>query len=187
MRFLKRMACTIGLLVAIGWMFRGWLYTHLLTYRSVGVRAAVYATSHRDLIAYLDSGAKNADKMAIEDLIRRALSLTSEKLHFADNQTDIDPNKLIHSGKAHCVGYAAFFATTCNYLLKKQGLADTWEAKPQIGQLYCLGINVHPYFHSPFFKDHDFVTIENKNSKQIWAVDPTVHDYLGVDFVHFAQ
>ena len=36
-----------------------------------------------------------------------------------------------------------------------------------------------------FFKDHDFVTIENKETGEIFAVDPSVNDYLFIDFVTF--
>ena len=103
------------------------------------------------------------------------------------NENDVDPNKLITSRKAHCIGYASFFATTCNYLLKKYNLSDQWTAKPKVGQLYFIGQNIHKYFNSPFFKDHDFVTIENKKTDQIFAVDPTVYDYLLIDFINYTN
>jgi hypothetical protein len=85
------------------------------------------------------------------------------------------------------VGYAAFFATTCNYLLKKYHLDATWTAQPQAGKMYLLGENIHPYFHSPFFRDHDFVVIKNKVTGEILAVDPTIHDYLFINKVALMQ
>ncbi len=60
-----------------------------------------------------------------------------------------------------------------------------WVARSQIGQLYFLGTYVHPYFHSPFSKDHDFVIIENKTTGEIFAVDPTVSDYLFIVFITY--
>lgn len=87
--------------------------------------------------------------------------------------------------QANCVGYTTFFATTCNYLLEKNNLSDIWIAKPQVGQLYLLGVNIHNYFNSAFFKDHDFVTIENKKTGEIYAVDPTISDYLRIKEVFY--
>ena len=69
--------------------------------------------------------------------------------------------------------------------MKKYNLDDTWTAKPQIGQLYLLGTNIHQYFNHPFLKDHDFVAIENKQTGQILAVDPTVNDYFYIDFITY--
>ena len=66
-------------------------------------------------------------------------------------------------------------------------MADKWNAKPQIGQLYFLGTNIHKYFNSSFFEDHDFVTIENKSTGEILAVDPTVNDYLNIDFITYSK
>ena len=40
---------------------------------------------------------------------------------------------------------------------------------------------------SKLFKDHDFVTIENKITEEIVAVDPTVNDYLRIEFVTNAK
>lgn len=86
-------------------------------------------------------------------------------------------------GTTHCVGYASFFATACNFNLKKHHLDGSWVGYPDIGNLYFLGANVHPYFKSPFFKDHDFAIVENKQTGEKIAVDPTVADYLWIDFV----
>jgi len=56
-----------------------------------------------------------------------------------------------------------------------------------VEQLYFLGTNIHKYFNSSFFKDHDFVTIENKTTGEIFAVDPTVNDYLRIDFITYSK
>ena len=60
-------------------------------------------------------------------------------------------------------------------------------AKHQIGQLHYLEINIHKYFNSSFFKNHDFVTIENRETEEIIAVDPTVNDYLYICFITYAN
>ena len=38
---------------------------------------------------------------------------------------------------------------------------------------------------STFFKDHDFVTIENKVTGEVFAVDPTLYDYSGIKLVRY--
>ena len=167
-------------------MFRGWFYRHLVTYKSVGLRTN-YSATDKKLTDYIDANTDEQTDPDIEQIVKLGLTITSRQLNFTANKNDIDPNKLITSKTAHCVGYATFFATTCNYLLKRYNLADRWTAKPQIGQLYFLGTNIHKYFNSTFFKDHDFVTIENKKTGEIIAVDPTVNDYLLIDFITYAK
>jgi hypothetical protein len=155
-----------------------------VAYKTIGIRNN-YSATDKKLTDYIDSKINQQSKPDVEALIKLGLSITSDQLYFTANKSNIDPNKLITSKKAHCVGYASFFATTCNYLLNKYGLANIWTAKVQIGQLYFLGINVHKYFSSSFLKDHDFVLIENRTTGQIFAVDPTVNDYLYVDLITY--
>ena len=184
MRFIKRIITALLVLTVIGVLFRGWFYRHLVTYRSIGTRTN-YSAKNKVLINYIDANSRQQNSQDVKPIIELALSLTARKLNFTAGKNNIDPNKLITSKAAHCVGYATFFAATCNYLLQKEGLANNWTAKPQIGQLYLLGENVHKYVNSPFFKDHDFVTIENQSTGEIFAVDPTVNDYLAIDFVTY--
>ena len=186
MKIIKRLLSAFLLLIAAGLLFRGWLYRHLVAYKSVGLRAD-YAVKSKELTNYINAGNEVQRQPSATEIARQSLALTSNKLRFTAGKNDKDPNKLIKSKKSHCVGYASFFAATCNYLLHKNGLDTTWKATPRIGQLYFLGTNVHQYFSSPFFKDHDFVTVENKETGQTLAVDPTVDDYLAIDFVNYAK
>jgi len=186
MKFIKRIILTILILLTVGLLFRGWFYRHLVTYKSVGLRTNYTATDDK-LTDYIDANDNKQIDPKIEHIVKLGLSLTSRQLNFTAKKNDINPNKLISSKTAHCVGYASFFATTCNYLLKKYNLAESWTAKQQIGQLYFLGTNIHKYFNSSFFKDHDFVTIENKATGEIFAVDPTVNDYLFIDFITYTK
>ncbi|MFB9077963.1 hypothetical protein ACFFLS_04755 [Flavobacterium procerum] len=186
MKIIKRIALAILILTAVGLVFRGWFYRHLVTYKSVGLRINYSATNDK-LVDLINSSAGKQTDLDIEQIIELGLSITSKQLNFTVDKNNTDPNKLITSKTAHCVGYASFFATTCNELLKKYNLADTWTAKPQIGQLYFLGTNIHKYYNTPFFKDHDFVTIENKKTGQTFAVDPTVNDYLSINFVTYTK
>jgi hypothetical protein len=186
MKFVKRAILSILILHMVGILFRGWLYRHLITYHSVGPRT-IYPATDAKLIDFINANLEGQTVVDIKQIIKLSLSITSTQLSFTSGQNEVDPNKLIRSRTAHCVGYASFFATTCNYLLDQYNLADSWQAKPHAGQLYFLGNNIHSYFNSPFFKDHDFVTIENKTTGEILAVDPTVNDYLYIDFITYSE
>jgi len=186
MKNIKRIILTLLVLTIVGLLFRGSIYRHLVTYKSVGPRTNFTATDNK-LVDYINVSSYEQTDPDIEQIIKLGLSITSRQLFFTAQKNDIDPNKLIVSKSAHCVGYATFFATTCNYLLLKNNLANTWTAKPHVGQLHFLGNNIHEYFNGSFFKDHDFVTIENKRTGQILAVDPTVNDYLCIDFITYSK
>lgn len=157
-----------------------------MTYKSVGIRTN-YSVTDKILTDYIDANTDEQTDPDIKQIITLGLSITSKQLNFTADKNDTDPNKLITSRTAHCVGYATFFATTCNYLFQKYNLSDSWTAKPQIGQLYFLGTSIHKYFNSSFFKDHDFVTIENKKTGEIFAVDPTVNDYLKIGLITYTK
>ena len=189
MKFIKRTLLIILIISTVGLLFRGWFYRHLVTYKSVKIRTNYLATNIK-LTDYIDANNDKQTDPDIKQIIKLGLSITSRKLNFTADKNDTDPNKLIISKTAHCVGYASFFATTCNYLLEKYNLSDTWTAKPQAGQLHFLGTNIHDYLtkffkDTDFIKDHDFVTIENKKTGEILAVDPTVNDYLRIDFITY--
>lgn len=166
----------LGLFCLLVLACRGCLYRHIVTYQSVGQRLVYPATADK-LLEYLntpDTRLKNPD---IQAIIQLSLSKTAGQLYFTAAKNDNDPNLLMYSKSANCIGYAAFFTTACNYFLKKNGLDAEWTVSPRIGQLYLLETNVHHWFRSPFFKDHDFVVLENRTTGAVWAVDPTVYDY----------
>jgi hypothetical protein len=162
--------------------FRGFLFNQIVRYKNIGERRS-FSPKKTSLIDYFEVNKLASENEEVVSIIKHSLFVTSKKLSFTLLKNEIDPNKLVESKTAHCVGYAAFFATTCNYYLKKKNLAKNWEAKPKIGQLYILGMNMHTFLKLPSLKDHDFVIIENSKTGETFAVDPTIHDYLNVDFV----
>jgi len=184
-KIIKRIFFTILFLAVVGLLFRGWLYRQLVAYKPVAQRPG-YSATNAQLIQYIEQNAGDEKDPGIRQIIKLALSLTSRQLNYTAKRNDNDPNKLISSKTAHCVGYAAFCSTTCNYLIRKYNLTGTWRARPEAGLLYFLGINVHPYFSSPFFKDHDFVIIDNLKTGERLAVDPTLNDYSGINFITIA-
>jgi len=182
MKFFKWTLLTIVILLFSGLIFRGWLYRQFFSYKTIGQRTEYNATDKR-LTDYIDAKTKDSKPTDINDIINLSLGLTSDGLNFREAKNDNDPNKLVKSKNAHCVGYSAFFSTTCNYLLTKYDYADSWTSKALIGQIYFCGTNIHRYFNSAFFKDHDFNSIENKQTGEKYFVDPTVNDYLSINLV----
>lgn len=173
-------------LLLISWVFSGCIYRSLVTYKSVGQRT-LYSISDKGLQKMLGSLDANFPQTGIEDIIEKSLEVSSNHLSFSTFKCSNDPNKLIKTPYANCVGYAHFFATSCNYLLKQKGLDRDWTAHVHIGKLYLLGNNLHDYFSSPFFKDHDFVVIRNKKTGETIAVDPTINDFWGIQKVGYSK
>ena len=119
----------------------------------------------------------------IEDIIYNAIDLTTHRLSFASQKTEVDPNLSFHGRQAHCVGYAAFFATACNFLIEKNGLQEEWKAEHIRGRIEFLGIDLHQFSADPFFRDHDFNLVENRRTGERYLVDASVRDVLGIHFL----
>ena len=181
MKSAKRILLIVLSFIVLSFLFRSWLYRHIVTYKAIDQRSS-YALKSPELVKLINDNA-NISPVVPESIIVQSLKLTSERLRFTNGKSDIDPNKLIETHYAHCVGYAAFFTTVCNQMLKQNELSDQWIATPQKGELYFMGINIHPYFKSAFFMDHDFVIIKNLLTGEEIAVDPSLHDYTGIQYI----
>lgn len=186
MKLVKRFSLFAFLMILVLFLFKGLLFRNCVTYKSIKTKE-YFPIKNAKLIEYINENVDEHADTSIVNTIKLALSITSNQLNFTTDKNDSDPNKLITTKEANCVGYASFFATSCNYIFSMNKLSETWHAKSHAGQLYFLGINIHTYFKSSFFKNHDFVTIENKTTGEIFAVDPSVHDYLNIDFVFYSK
>jgi hypothetical protein len=177
----------VGLLLLIaGAVWRGPLFRFFVTYRSIGLRTE-YTATDTALTGYIERSEALAEGQEVTDIIHLALAITRDQLDFTTDKNESDPNKLIHTHTSNCVGYAAFFATTCNHLLRRHHLSDQWVARPHVGQLYVLGRNIHRYFSHPFFYDHDFATVQNIRTGEVYAVDPSMSDCLLIDYVSYGK
>jgi hypothetical protein len=186
MKYIKRLIFGLLSLIFIGIIFRGYLYRNVVVYKSVGKRVSIIADSEK-LISYINTESPNDTDLEVIKLIELGLTLTSQQLNFTSSRNDIDPNKLMISKTAHCIGYASFFVTTCNFLLDKYGLSDDWSASHGVGNLYMFDTNINNYFEGSFFKNHDFAIIKNEKTGELYAVDPTVHDYLFINMITFEE
>ncbi|MFM2394245.1 MAG: hypothetical protein RLZZ546_2227 [Bacteroidota bacterium] len=186
MKKVKKIILFLFLLFCISLLFRGWIYRNLITYKSLGLKKN-YDVVDENLVFYIDDHCNKLSNLDIKKIIKLSHLLTCKKLHFTAYKNETDPNQLFYTNSAHCVGYATFFSATCNYLLDKYDLSTKWSAQPHGGQLHFLGRNIHKYINTPFLKDHDFVIIENKETKDIIAVDPTLRDHLYIDFISYSK
>ncbi len=181
MKIFKRLAIISFILIAFCFAFKGWIYRHLVTYKTIERRTSYPVNSPN--LEKLISENSGFQETNLKEIVKTSLSLTSKSLRFTDGNNANDPNRLVESRDANCIGYAAFMSTVCNQMLKESNLSNEWVATPQIGQLYLLGKNIHPYFKSAFFRDHDFVIIRNLTSGEEIGVDPSLHDYTGIGYI----
>jgi hypothetical protein len=177
-KILKRLLFGLFVLLSLLFVLRGWMYRKLVKYQVQDERRA-YQAKDEVLIDLISSGIDSVKLQNAEDIIDHVLSQSSAQLHYSMANNDNDPNKLVYSKSAHCVGYAAFVTSSCNYLFAKYKLQN-WNAQAYSAQVFFMDENIHRFFSNPFFKDHDCVLIHNKESGEIIAVDPTVHDYFWI-------
>lgn len=185
MKKAARRLVRLMIVLVILFLFRGWIYRQIVAYQPVGDRREYQAENVllKDLLTKKDAeffSNSTTGFAGVRQIIEAAQDMTAEKLAFEWAPCPADPNEMISTGKANCIGYAAFCALICNHFFEKAGLNDQWKAHPEIGKLYVFGVDVHPYFHSAFFKDHDFVVVENRITGERIAIDPSVYDMTGV-------
>jgi hypothetical protein len=159
-------------------IFKGILFRTLISYERTGSRPAVKLTDE-ELIGQIELQVEGK-RLGQQQILEIAERITTDLLSFTNKNASSNPNRAHYTGKANCVGYAATFSAVVNYLLEKQGLQDEIQVHHRIGKVHLLGINLHRFFRSPFFKDHDYnEVVILKNGKTI-ALDLTITDYLGV-------
>lgn len=166
-------------LLVVVFLFRSVLFHNTVKYHPTGERAA-FAIHNPDLRQFLNEQPVDT---SVEKIIRRSLDLTANHLRFSTGQSEVDPNLLIRYDKAHCVGYAAFFTTTCKELLRNAGLDQKVEVKHLRGKISFLGIDLHQFFDDPFSYDHDYNEVYDKRNGKRVIVDASVKDILGIAYI----
>lgn len=177
--YFKKIVKILIIALVICLIFRSFLYRKFVSYKPVKARFS-YTITENKIKIYVE---ENYKEQNINEIIDRSLSLTTEHLNFTSSKNYNNPNKLMFTKTANCIGYASFFSTICNYLINVNSLNQEWEAIPYAGELYFFGVNINHYFQSPFLKDHDFVIIRNKITNKKFVVDPSLSDYFYIDYV----
>jgi len=168
----------IGVLILILILFRGVVFRLAIKYYEIGSRPDIEITN-RELTEKIESKSQKSE-IDLKEILEIADKITKEELTFTTKQTSNNPNELINTKRANCVGYSAMFNSVANHLIKKNKLGDEIEAEHKVGQLELFGINLHQFFESPFFRDHDFNKITNKKTEAKFFIDPIVSDYLWI-------
>ncbi|WBV59760.1 hypothetical protein PFY12_11900 [Chryseobacterium camelliae] len=131
----------------------------------------------------LDDLKTSRSEDAIDNIIQDALRKTSSDLSFTFNKCYNEVNHLAESKNANCIGYAGFLSAIIQYKLNKSRHDKQWKVHHKVGKIYFLNENINKFFDSNFFKDHDFVTVENIETKEIIPIDGTVYDYFKINRV----
>lgn len=168
----------IGITVLMLILFRGIVFRLVVKYDEIGNRARIEITN-KNLLEEIEKEYSNRG-IGLEEILVIADLITKKKLEFTTNQVSSNPNELINTNKANCIGYSAMYNSIANYLIEKGGLKDEIEAKHKIGRIELLGIDIHQFFDNPFFRNHDFNEITNKKTGENFSIDPTVSDYLWI-------
>ncbi len=161
-------------------LFRGQLYRMCITYKAVGDRSSIPLIDTK-LKSSLDEWSLANESPSVEDLIYFVQKQTAHYLHFVNRQAETNPNLSYKTGATNCVGYSKMAQAMAQYLIDKQAL--NLKAKHKLGKLHVLGYDIHQWIDDPFWANHDYNEIVDLQSKQIYAFDPTLYDYLRVAFV----
>lgn len=123
------------------------------------------------------------ENVSIDSLAAFLLEMTSENLRFTFGKCPSDANGVLKSGTANCIGYAALFKGLMDFAIQKKGWSKKYECRHYVGKIWYGEKEVNAYFNDPFFKDHDFNVIRNKQTGKELAVDPSLYEYLGIRWV----
>ncbi|MCF8244283.1 MAG: hypothetical protein K9J37_05715 [Saprospiraceae bacterium] len=175
-RFLKYSFLTLLVLFLI----RGWLFRHLVSYHSENERP-IFVLTNPSLSQKIENQTVDT---SIQSIVRRSLIFTSDQLRFTFDKCDTDPNLLFASQKTNCTGYAAFFNTTCQTLLRKEKLENRFRVKHLRGKLTVLGFDLHQLTSSPFFRDHDYNVVEDLETGKKLYMDASLQDVIGIGYVN---
>ncbi len=174
MRILWRFLLVILVALLVMWSFRAAAYRSLVHYKVVGQRPPVPALA-----------LSTAEPDGLDQAIAAALDSTAARLHFSTGKVNSNPALLLHGGPANCIGYAALCAALIKGQLEAAGLSDRYVVEAVIGKMYAGDQDLHAFFTSPFWKDHDVVRIADLTSNEVIVLDPTLYDHVGIGRVSF--
>lgn len=118
---------------------------------------------------------------SVDDLIQNSLKETASILSFSFYKCDHETDKLVETKKANCIGYSAFLASVIQFKLKQSGMENDWKVHHNVGEIYLVNENINRHFNSGFFRDHDFVTVENLKTNETIGIDATLYDYFRIE------
>lgn len=176
---MKKALRNILLLILVLVLIRGWLFRATVQYHQ-STTLPTHEISNRAFLQFID---KQQVEPKIQAIAKKSLRLSASLLRFTFDKCDTEPNLLFASQKTNCVGYASFFSTTCQALLAQNQLEKRFSVQHVRGNLTFFGQDVHRWFHSPFFRDHDYNVIQDLQTGEKIYVDASTFDVLGIGYV----
>ena len=169
MRVFRRLILFLLLATAVLWLTRASIYRAIVHYRIVGERGDVLPLQ----VSMIGS-------MGLDLAIDAAMDTTAARLHFSTGAVTNDPRELLHGGPANCIGYAALCTSLLKGHLERAGLGGRYKVEAVIGKLYVGDQDLHAFFTSPFWKNHDVVRITDRTDNKVIVLDPTLYDHVGI-------
>jgi len=155
-------------------LLRGPVFRLAITYKDAGSRPSIALSEEiLDDKIYIKGKKEN---ITLDQIIEVANEITSNQLSFTSGLASNDPNELIATHKANCVGYAAMFASILNHLIEQNRLEGELKVEHKIGKLELFGLDLHQYFESAFVQEHDFDIIADTRTGETSSRDPTIRD-----------
>ena len=179
----KQILVVISIITII--YFKTYIFNFFIEYKVYDISLPKYKVENVEFEKVINDYCDSKEILSIYDVVSTSLTITSQVLTFSSSTKSNNPNILTESKNAHCVGYANYFSTVCNYLLSNYEINSDWVAIPKRGQIYFCGFNIHNYLgSSTFVKDHDFVCIKNISSNELclW-VDPSLYNFTYINYI----
>lgn len=172
---MKRTLKIVLILICLLVTFRAQLFRFCVAYVPL---EQVYLPEKPNVFSVVDQRVTPALQSSLKQQIHQALQYTADHLYFTTSASSKDPIQLLQKPAANCIGYGTFFQHRLSYQLKQTETKHKYELQQWRGKLYLFGWDIHSWFKSPFWKDHDFnIIIDHTNGKKI-AVDATLYDYF---------
>jgi len=172
---------TLIFILIAAFIFKGAMYRMCVKYKAIGERQPI-AITNQTLKEIVDSEVLK-ETISHKNIAGLASQVTMKILHFSSNSASQNPNDLINTKQANCVGYSALFNSVANYLIIKHQLQKEIVATHKYGELFFFGVNLHSYLNGPFFKSHDYNEIKNLKTEEVILIDPSLRDHTGVKFI----
>jgi hypothetical protein len=163
-------------------LFRGQLFRFCIQYEPVGERTILVVNNPALQREIVDWAADNTTA-SVKERIAYSRKLTAKRAAFVMRSTSGQPDDVYVSGRANCVGYARLFAGVLEEVNKALGNGRAVSQAVLIGELSLFGQSLHQLSDDPFWRDHDYNQVTDLKTGEVYLLDVTLYDYLGIRWV----
>lgn len=176
----KRYYLLVVILLTI--LFRGQLFRLCVSYQQVGERT-ILSVNNPDLHREIADWTALNPKASVKTRIAFSRKLTAQHASFVLHSTSGQPDDVYASKQANCVGYARLFAGILEAVNEELGEGRSVNQAILIGELSLFGQSLHQLSNDPFWRDHDYNRVTDLKTGEVYFLDVTLYDYLGVRWV----